>query len=48
MRGINHADFSPDGPFAIFTWEFNDSLAKIDLVHHTLVETLPRTAPSTP
>jgi hypothetical protein len=41
--GINHADFSPDGSYAIFTCEFNDSLAKIDLVHHTLVETLPLT-----
>ena len=42
--GINHADFSPDGSYAIFTCEFNDSLAKIDLVHHTLVETLPLTS----
>jgi DNA-binding beta-propeller fold protein YncE len=39
--GINHADFSPDGSYAIFTCEYNNSLAKIDLVHHTLVETLP-------
>jgi len=30
--GINHADFSIDGSFAIFTCEFNRSLAKIDLV----------------
>jgi DNA-binding beta-propeller fold protein YncE len=42
--GINHADFSPDGAYAIFTCEFNDALAKIDLVHHRLVETLPLTA----
>ncbi len=41
--GINHADFSPDGTYAIFTCEFNDALAKIDLVHHKLVETLPLT-----
>jgi DNA-binding beta-propeller fold protein YncE len=41
--GVNHADFSPDGAYAIFTCEFNDSLAKIDLVHHTLMETLPLT-----
>jgi DNA-binding beta-propeller fold protein YncE len=34
--GINHADFSLDGSYAIFTCEFNDRLAKIDLVHHTL------------
>jgi DNA-binding beta-propeller fold protein YncE len=38
--GINHADFSPDGSYAIFTCEYNNALAKIDLVHHTLVETL--------
>ena len=30
--GINHADFAIDGTFAIFTCEFNKSLAKIDLV----------------
>ncbi|HET7874618.1 MAG TPA: YncE family protein, partial [Methylomirabilota bacterium] len=30
--GINHADFSMDGRFAIFTCEFQGSLAKIDLV----------------
>ena len=41
--GINHADFSPDGSYAIFTCEYNDALAKIDLVHHKLVETLPLT-----
>ena len=34
--GINHADFSLDGAYAIFTCEYDDSLAKIDLVHHTL------------
>ena len=41
--GINHADFAPNGSYAIFTLQFNNSLAKIDLVHHTLVETLPLT-----
>lgn len=30
--GINHADFSIDGRYAIFTCEFTGSLAKIDLV----------------
>jgi YVTN family beta-propeller protein len=30
--GINHADFSVDGRFVIFTCEFQGSLAKIDLV----------------
>ena len=38
--GINHADFSLDGSYAIFTCEFNDALVKIDLVHHKLVGTL--------
>ncbi len=31
--GINHADFSIDGRFAIFTCEFSGGLAKIDLVN---------------
>jgi len=31
-KGINHADFSIDGRFAIFTCEFDGMLAKIDLV----------------
>jgi YVTN family beta-propeller protein len=30
--GINHADFSIDGRYAIFTCEFSKQLAKIDLV----------------
>jgi YVTN family beta-propeller protein len=30
--GINHADFSIDGKFAIFTCEFAKSLVKVDLV----------------
>jgi len=31
--GINHADFSIDGKYAIFTCEFQGSLVKIDLVN---------------
>jgi len=31
-KGINHADFSIDGRYAIFTCEFTGALAKIDLV----------------
>jgi YVTN family beta-propeller protein len=31
-KGINHADFSIDGRFAIFTCEFQGGLAKIDVV----------------
>jgi len=38
--GINHADFAPDGSYAIFTCEFGNALAKIDLVHHTLAAML--------
>ena len=38
--GINHADFSLDGAYAIFTCEYNDKLAKIDLVHHKLASML--------
>lgn len=35
--GINHADFSIDGRFAIFTCEFQGSLAKIDLVNRNVL-----------
>ena len=35
--GINHADFSIDGKFAIFTCEFAKGLAKIDLVNRKVV-----------
>lgn len=35
--GINHADFSIDGRFAIFTCEYQGSLAKIDLVERQVL-----------
>jgi YVTN family beta-propeller protein len=35
--GINHADFSIDGRYAIFTCEFQGSLAKIDVVNRTVI-----------
>jgi YVTN family beta-propeller protein len=35
--GINHADFSIDGRYAIFTCEFSKSLAKIDFVDRSVV-----------
>ena len=35
--GINHADFSIDGRYAIFTCEFTGTLAKIDLVERKVV-----------
>ncbi|HET7728818.1 MAG TPA: YncE family protein [Usitatibacter sp.] len=38
--GINHADFSIDGKFAVFTCEFAKSIAKIDLVERKVVDTL--------
>jgi len=35
--GINHADFSIDGRFVIFTCEFSGGLAKIDLVERKVL-----------
>ena len=45
--GINHADFSIDGRFAIFTCEFSGSLAKIDLVNRKVLGYLQLQMPST-
>ena len=36
-QGINHADFSIDGRIAIFTCEFQGSLARIDLVNRKVL-----------
>jgi YVTN family beta-propeller protein len=36
-KGINHADFSIDGRYAIFTCEFDGILAKIDLVERKVL-----------
>ena len=36
-RGINHADFSIDGRYAIFTCEFQGGLTKIDLVERKVL-----------
>jgi YVTN family beta-propeller protein len=38
--GINHADFSIDGKFAVFTCEFNGSITKIDMVNRKVMATL--------
>jgi hypothetical protein len=38
--GINHADFSIDGRFALFTCEFNSGLTKIDMVNRKVVGTI--------
>ena len=45
--GINHADFSIDGRYAIFTCEFEGSVAKIDLVNRQVMGYLKLTMPST-
>ena len=36
-KGINHADFSIDGKYALFTCEFGGSIAKIDLVNRKVI-----------
>jgi len=36
-KGVNHADFSIDGRYAIFTCEFQGSLAKVDLVNRRVL-----------
>jgi YVTN family beta-propeller protein len=45
--GVNHADFSIDGRFAIFTCEFSGALTKIDLVERKVIGTLKLTMPAT-
>ncbi len=42
-KGINHADFSIDGRYAIFTCEYDGGLEKIDLVGHKVLGFLPLT-----
>ena len=38
--GINHADFSIDGRFALFTCEFNGAITKVDLVNRVVLGTI--------
>jgi YVTN family beta-propeller protein len=45
--GVNHADFSIDGRFAIFTCEFAGTLAKIDLVERKVLGYLQLKMPET-
>jgi YVTN family beta-propeller protein len=45
--GINHADFSIDGRFAIFTCEFSGMLAKIDLAERKVMGYLQLKMPET-
>ena len=46
--GINHADFSIDGRFAIFTCEFDGSLVKIDMVGRKVLGYLKLVKPAPP
>ena len=46
--GINHADFSIDGKFAIFTCEFNGTVARIDLVERKVLGYLQLIKPGKP
>jgi YVTN family beta-propeller protein len=39
--GVNHAEFTIDGRYVIFTCEFQGSLVKIDVVNRTVVGYLP-------
>jgi YVTN family beta-propeller protein len=45
--GVNHADFSADGRFAIFTCEFDGTLAKIDLADRKVLGYLKLQMPAT-
>ncbi len=45
--GINHADFSIDGRYAIFTCEFSGSIAKVDLRARQVLGYLKLTLPKT-
>ena len=45
--GINHGDFSIDGRYAIFTCEFQGSVAKIDLINKTVLGYLKLEMPKT-
>ncbi|CAM5788365.1 YncE family protein [Castellaniella caeni] len=45
--GLNHADFSIDGKYALFTCEFDGSVAKIDMVNHTVLGYLQLPLPAT-
>ena len=38
--GINHADFSMDGRYAVFTCEFGGAITKIDLAQRQVSETI--------
>ncbi len=39
-KGIDHADFTPDGRTAVFTCEFAGRVAVVDVASHTLLRTI--------
>lgn len=39
-RGINHADYSRNGGYAIFSCEFNGRIVKIDTIHRKILGTM--------
>jgi YVTN family beta-propeller protein len=45
--GVNHADFSIDGKFAIFTCEFAGTLAKVDLANRKVMGYIKLSMPQT-
>jgi YVTN family beta-propeller protein len=45
--GVNHADFSIDGRFAVFTCEFAGALVKVDLIGHKVLGYLRLAMPAT-
>ncbi len=45
--GINHADFSIDGRYALFTCEFKGTVAKVDMVNRSVVGYLKLKMPAT-
>jgi YVTN family beta-propeller protein len=45
--GINHADFSIDGRYALFTCEFDGAVTKVDLVNRKVLGYLKLAVPST-
>lgn len=47
-RGINHADFSGDGSYAIFSCEFGGNLVKFDVASRSIVAELAFPQPSMP
>ena len=45
--GVNHADFSIDGKYALFTCEFSGAVSKVDLVNRKVLDYLKLKMPAT-